>query len=194
VLTRGHSIENYFFSYEVLMAAYSLVAVQELETLDADLESFAKFFPDVLSSASALSIVAERHELLGKVRGGLSSQDVQFSSGVFELDVSSLLTRILPAHSEEQVGKLAAEVQELKETARARPTEVTRWLADGHLGFKLLWFAMECCVSSGSGAKNKSASVSHNSHNTLCASALARHKAKIDILTPLDAINLVLGQ
>lgn len=140
-VTRGHSIENYFFSKSSFKAYLKLSFPENLT--DEFLNMFDVRFPQMVALAFSWSITIRNLKAI-KRANGLSFNHVQWSGEHYILRpsiVEFLSGRgvEVPENFEQEIERLAKDY--LQNFAHEHPGV---WLCHGHLGEELLW----ACVAS----------------------------------------------
>lgn len=142
VYSRGHSIENYFFTVETFSGAFrSLVGVSSL--LDV-LQKFDAVFQSALAIGCALGLAARDHNCLGIIRDSVRLETIEVSDLVV-VDTSKLRA-VLASRLELKVDALIQNFQQWLQKVVAADRHVVRWMCDGHIGYIILWHTLIQCV------------------------------------------------
>lgn len=150
--SRGHSIENYCFSFE---SYKNPLKAQTLEDCFIEaIKIYENIFPDILRCACKLSYVAWRLGIINKLNQNYFREVITFQNSSFNLDFDKLLMLLNQRHvivDEEKYRSLSATAQTLIEST---DIETIRWFIHGHIGLEFLWTSyqvvlVECAARSG---------------------------------------------
>lgn len=148
VWSRGHSIENYLFDFQVLYEP--LRDFLGITYFTEVLVLFRDNFDSTLRIASALGLAAAKLGLLKRVRQTLYERDLimMTSSGVtFDAEQwYSILGQRKDAFVQEEVNTLVEYYKVYYRIANNSSSSVIRWVCDGHIGFNMLWILLQQCV------------------------------------------------
>jgi hypothetical protein len=147
VYSRGHSIENYFFSSEILKEPLRTFSVTE--HFDSALDLFDTVVLQALSIACAIGLSARDNGLLRPVRDSLRWDLFGVSDRILSFDharwARSLSDRI--RLDTQRVDSLMDSFSTWSPIARRSDPEVIRWMCDGHLGLSAIWAVYGACVA-----------------------------------------------
>ena len=147
VWSRGHSIENYLFDFDVVSGPLAdsspnqSVAVSALKILRHD-------FTGILSIACALGLTAHEQNMVSPVRGTVDWRNLELSQSKFHWDTekwSDSLNQYTSLDSNasktlvDRFGRHLISINDADE-------DDIRWLCDGHIGLKLIWNAFARAV------------------------------------------------
>lgn len=141
-MTRGHSIENYLFTFEWVDAylhreAPAVLTPAVRQTLQSNFERIVRY-------AAAVSVAAQATGTLGKSKGLLGTAEWRTSAGgVLELDlaavVAALVSRSVPNATAILFSQRASEVHT---DIEKKSVNLARWLSQGHVLVNVLWSAV----------------------------------------------------
>lgn len=142
VWSRGHSIENYLFEYQVIrqtlldFSTNDDVGRKALEVLQAQ-------FQEIMRIACALGMAAFRQKQLEVVRRTVNWKTMQLTDGKFQWDIGEWNTALAQGSGliESCRVSLVEGFQQWHEIAKMSDPNDVRWACDGHIGFKLIWAA-----------------------------------------------------
>jgi len=136
--TRGHSIENYLFTYDrILGCMHDLYA----EQLNFDLRTeLLTVFNSLVFESTIFSVAACRLKYLGRFEGIPTRNFWKKCDGQWQLNRDNILIDI---KSRGLTSNEGGEFLSLCDTLRPIVTQICineqRWIIHGHLGFSLLW-------------------------------------------------------
>ena len=142
VWSRGHSIENYLFDFEVVKqplldsSTNAIIAHKAIVVLQ-------QHFSEIISIGCALGLAAREEGQLAVVRRTISWKMVQFKDGRLQWDTGgweSALIRHSNLNHLTQV-RLIDGFRRWLEIASASLEDDVRWACDGHIGMDLIWAA-----------------------------------------------------
>lgn len=138
--TRGHSIENYFFSPQYFTRFLSIWVPQLFSWEDA--EELERQFPDLLSQTAALSVAAFQTNTIGKCKGLPTRQMWKIVGNALELDIEKFIEALqLRAVSEATLLKLRTIFDQFR-SMHSNYTDCLRWCTHGHIGSAFIWAAV----------------------------------------------------
>ena len=147
VWSRGHSIENYLFDFDVIREPLyvctqdSLVAQQALQLLGENL-------PEVLNIACALGIAGSQTQSLDMVRRSLDTPYLRFTNSKLHWNTEEW-RRDLPRHGRsdhQTIDQIVNQFHRWLNAAQRSNAADVRWCCDGHIGIKLIWLSYAQCV------------------------------------------------
>lgn len=147
VWSRGHSVENYFFSTEILREPLRTFSVTDF--FDSALDLFDAVVLQAIAIACAIGLSGWENESLSAVRGSLRWELFRFSEGAFSFDhvgwarVLANQIRMKP----KSVDSLTGSFLKWSAVTRESDPEVVRWLCDGHVGMSAMWAVYGACVA-----------------------------------------------
>lgn len=138
--TRGHSVENYFFS-SAFFIDYLLREHPAHATYDLRRQIEARF-KHAVELATDISLAARDAGLLGVVCSSLSEALIRVQVASFELDVDGLCAKLSVKGCETERIERFGTAFAMKR-AVAKPLDFNgQWVAHGHVGFATIW----CCI------------------------------------------------
>jgi len=148
VWSRGHSIENYLFDFDILRRP--LRSLSTTDRFREALDLFETVFQTTIRLACAASIAGYR---LGKLN--LVSKSVNWevltidpAQGQLALDYDAWKQKLVKRHSlpAEQTSALVEQVRSWSSVVGSSDWHIARWMCHGHIGLAFVWAAYGRCV------------------------------------------------
>ncbi len=142
IWSRGHSIENYMFDFEVAKQPLLDSSTNE-EIARTALDVLETQFSQVISIACALGLAGVEHNQLSVVRRTVDWKTLQLLDDKFCWDLGTW-GRALSDRSnltENDRNRLVDGFQKWFEITKESPPNDVRWACDGHIGWALIWAA-----------------------------------------------------
>lgn len=138
--SRGHSIENYLFDFEVVRDSFYYFT-EDLQVANRALQRLEESFIPMLRIGCALSLAASELSSLEKVRGTVSWQVIDSSHSPIRLDLSKWKSMLVQQRllTVEDAETIAERFEHWHLVASSSSYAEVRWACDGHMGFKLMW-------------------------------------------------------
>ena len=142
VWTRGHSIENYMFDFEVVKRPLMDFSIDDEIAVTA-LTTLKERFSDVIRIGCALGIVGLEQDQLGVVRRTVDWKTVRLVDGTFRWDIEQWKDALVErsALTASDRARLVDGFQRWYEIAGTSHPDDVRWACDGHIGLSLIWTA-----------------------------------------------------
>ena len=180
VWTRGHSIENYMFDFEVIKrplmdcSVNDDIAVIALRILQAQ-------FSDVIGIGCALGLVGLEQDQLAVVRRTVDWKTVGLVGGEFRWDIERWKEVLVERSDLTACGRarLVDGFQRWHEITKISHPDDVRWACDGHIGLNLIWTAYARAIYDIAGAARSKP----NATNQKAAILGVNHAAKFNHLT-----------
>lgn len=136
--THGHSIENYFFVYDIICETLLHLFPEKLPHGWKSI--IQKGFSELITFCAALSVALYKTRLLEASSGALK-RNIWISGNNIDLNVKQLLENLLARKiDKDKLDALEEEIikqlQYLKENVGP---QLAQWLVHGHLGFEGIW-------------------------------------------------------
>ena len=145
VWSRGHSIENYFFDYQIIYE--SLLGLSSVECFDKAIKDFEKCFEKTIRIACALGLTGDEMGKSEIIRRSIHSDlfNIQNSEIVLQLEQweDSLKKR---KFTEEEALMAVNSFQSWLEKLTDVSSETVKWLCDSHSGIEIIWAVYHRCV------------------------------------------------
>ena len=140
VWSRGHSIENYMFDYEVFREPLCDFSPNQ-RVADIALGILKDNFPEILNIACALGLAAREQCHLSTVRRTIHWSNLELTESTLRWDIGRWTSGLVQhSHLDTTTSKtLACEFERWLEIARASDPDNVRWACDGHIGMDLIW-------------------------------------------------------
>jgi hypothetical protein len=143
VWSRGHSVENYFFDFELLRRPFQDVCGEDyymaFEMFSANMENY-------LRTACLLSLTGLTYQNnIGRIEASITWQVISPDG---TLDMNSW-RRELSHHvrfTDEEIRHIVGSLPTLIDCINRTDIQTVRWLCHGHLAFKFLWYAFAKCI------------------------------------------------
>ena len=142
VWSRGHSIENYLFDFQVVRVPLH-DSSPSTEIAEAALQCLEQHFQEILSVACALGFAGIEMGALSDVRRTVHFDPIMPPDSPMFWDVGVWRKRLVQHSSlnDQQSNALAMKFEQWLEVVRASDPSDVRWACDGHTGFRLIWEA-----------------------------------------------------
>ncbi|MCE2458975.1 MAG: DUF4435 domain-containing protein, partial [Dehalococcoidia bacterium] len=147
VWSRGHSIENYLFEFDVVRRAL-LDCSTNGEVAGIALEVLEEQFPQVIRIACALGLTGKEYNELGVVRRTVHWSTMRLIDGKFSWDID-VWDKALNDHANLPDKTRASLVNGFRrwfDIAEVSPLDDVRWGCDGHIGLNLIWAAYTTAI------------------------------------------------
>ena len=140
VWSRGHSIENYMFDYEVLREPLCDFSPNQ-RVADIALVILKANLPEILNIACALGLAAREQCHLSTVRRTIHWSNLELTESRLRWDIVRWTSGLVQhSHLDARTSKtLACEFERWLEIARSSDPDSVRWACDGHIGMDLIW-------------------------------------------------------
>ena len=140
VWSRGHSIENYLFQFEVIKAPLQ-DSLADAEVAQNSVSVLQDQFPSVLNVGCALGQTAREYGMLQHVRAAIDERMVLVSDAGISIDVDRLRSELVArGHlNSERSLRFEERYSHWHDIAKESDPQCIRWACDGHIGFKLIW-------------------------------------------------------
>ncbi len=142
VWSRGHSIENYLFDFQVFRVPLRDSSVNG-EIAETALQSLEQNFQEILGVACALAFAGKEMDMLDEVRGTVHFDPIMPPNSLAFWDVEVWKKGIVQ-HSRlsvQQSDALAASFERWLDVVKASNPSDVKWACDGHTGIRLIWEA-----------------------------------------------------
>ena len=142
VWSRGHSIENYLFDFQVFRVPLRDSSVNG-EIAETALESLEQKFQEILGVACALALAGKEMDMLDDVRGTVHFNPILPPNSLVVWDVDVWKEGIVQHSrlSAQQSDALAARFEHWLDIVKASNPSDVKWACDGHTGIRLVWEA-----------------------------------------------------
>ena len=156
IWSRGHSIENYMFEYDVAGDALypftlsSVVANKALELLREN-------FTSILNMGCAIGLAARDVQCLERARGSIGPEQITLSDRRVGWEVQSWRDWLMGNSplDEATIIRLIERYQHWLEVVQKSDPVGVRWACDGHIGLKFIWSSYAILVYHASLANNE---------------------------------------
>ena len=142
VWSRGHSIENYLFDFQVFRVPLRDSSVNG-DIAETALESLEQNFQELLGVACALALAGKEMDLLNVVRGTVHFGPIMPPNSLAFWDVQ-VWKKAIVQHSclsARQSDALAVSFEHWLDVVKASNPSDVKWACDGHTGIRLIWEA-----------------------------------------------------
>jgi hypothetical protein len=149
IWSRGHSIENYYFDFELLRQPLRLFSVTDRFSEALDL--FESVFEKAIRLACIISLASYEVEMLDPARGSIGREIFRIKQEgdiTLELDLDTwqfILTeqiRLTTGMTDRLIERFLSWAEHIEKT----DFEVVRWICHGHIGIAVIWAVYSCCV------------------------------------------------
>lgn len=164
--SRGHSIENYLFSFPIMSHA-----VQNNSHCRACYDALARLEPkygDAIRLACAIGLAAAQHNRLEAMRDCIRWNELQLEPVVM-LDKTAWIRHISSKHPKVDAESLYSDICMWYDKLAACSEDTIQWLCDGHIGLAVSLAAYQRAVFDATDSDPKEASKSLSVHRTTCA-------------------------
>ena len=200
--SRGHSIENYFFEFDLMREP--MRRLSDGIHFGSALDMMKEKFQDAMNIACAISLAAKDLNLLSLEQSIVNWSCFNSSDSNLVVD-SELWIKHLSSRlklDNERINRLVERFEHWLRVSSNSDPEVVRWLCHGHIGDSVIWNVYEKLFHDGSGssmnndAQNQSSNIQGGSRSRLrfnqCASELAQRSANDKTVeSPLVCFNLL---
>lgn len=148
VWSRGHSLENYCFDFNILREQFEVCSSQISPFIvDIALNILKEIFSSVLHVAGAISLAARDSHYLGVIKNCLDWTNFYLKEGKLSLDTFKCKEILLKTDSTaERVEGFVQKYEFWYQQLATVEQETIRWICHGHIGFSLLWASYALCV------------------------------------------------
>lgn len=146
--TRGHSLENYLFEFDVLRAPFRNASVNASFDYQAALDLFEQNLSRILITSCSLSLAAHAIGLIEPIQNSLDARQITFSNDEITFDVDLWVTDLRKRQKLDQ-GRIDKAIEALgawHEVVRTADSATIRWLCHGHIAHSFLWAAYAACA------------------------------------------------
>ena len=148
VWSRGHSIENYLFDFDILgmpLTDYTSSSFNQV------LGAFKEVFESMMRTACAVSLAAKDIGRLKRVRPSIDEKILRVDDSHITINLDNWRENLSSRISSDEIEELFKRLNFwLGKTGSADYT-VVRWLCDGHIGFNFIWSVYDVCVQLSNG-------------------------------------------
>jgi len=135
--SRGHSIENYCFSFE------SYKNPLRAQTLDDSyieaIETYENIFSEILRCACILSYVAWRLGFINQLNQDYYHEILTYQNSLFNLDFDKLFYLLSERGVSVDEEKYQSTIAQAQDLLKRTDKETIRWFVHGHIGLEFLW-------------------------------------------------------
>ncbi len=197
VWSRGHSIENYFFDYQIIHE--SLLGLSSVECFDRAIKNFATCFEKTIQIACAFGLTGREMSKIEIIRSSIHSDLFNIRNSEIVLQVEKWENALRKRKfTEEEVLQTLNSFQSWLEKLANINFETVRWLCDGHSGIEIIWAIFHRCVFTNASENSKNEAdkiykVPEDARFQTLTSWVVR-KAKInESIYPCEVLNLLEG-
>lgn len=149
VWSRGHSIENYCFDFEVLRGPMQDNTGNRYYN-DA-LENFKDYLIPALQLAAAMGIVGNQNQILKGIRNLVDWKDLKLTGSSpckIGIEGPNFILRLRRLLSGKFISAeyILDEIKKYQAVLEAVDDEVVKWSCDGHIGHRMMWATYCMCV------------------------------------------------
>lgn len=195
VWSRGHSIENYFFDYQIIHE--SLLGLSSVDCFDRAIKIFEKHFEETIRIACALGLTGYQMHKIEVVRSSIHSNlfNVENSNIVLQVEKwrESLTTK---KFTEAEILIAINSFQSWLAKLTSVSFEAVRWLCDGHSGIAIIWAVYHRCVFTNTSENSQNEAdkiykVPEDARFQTLASWLVRKAKTKESVYPYEVLNLL---
>lgn len=145
VWSRGHSIENYYFDYEMLNRP--LFEDSDTDYFIGALDLFKKNLESIIRLACSAGLAGRETGSLSVVRSSVRWEMFRFEKNQISLDTGQWI-KILNGMklTQAKITSIIESYTNWFNKVQKSNYEVVRWMCDGHTGMKYIWAAYGGCV------------------------------------------------
>jgi len=202
IWTRGHSIENYYFDFEVLYDA--ITSFSSTRYRQETLVIFRENFGAIIEIASTLSLLGMEFNMLKDIRGSIDWEQFKLLDNKVVFDLASLEKKLIDRRHIKKNSPFKPRFLYWKTIVDNADVGTVRWVCHGHIGITVIWNSFEgfvFAISQKDGNENPRSEVGKaiggvNKKNrlTACATAVVNHlkDEKLDKSNyPFNVLNLL---
>ena len=145
VWSRGHSIENYLFDFDILR---NPLRVFSPPGFSQALQAFEEVFEAMMRMACAISLAAKDIGRLNRIRSSINSDIIMIDNSQVNVDFDRWRQDLLHRMQQEEIDELYGRLEFWHGKTQDADYNVIRWLCDGHIGFNFIWSVYSVCVRS----------------------------------------------
>lgn len=195
VWSRGHSIENYFFDYQIIHE--SLLGLSSVDCFDSAIKNFEDCFEETIRIACALGLTGYQMHKIEVVRSSIHSNlfNVENSKIVLQVETWQKSLKI-KKFTEEEILMAINSFQSWLEKLTNISFETVRWLCDGHSGIEIIWAVYHRCVFTNTSERSQNEAdkiykVPEDARFQTLASWLVRKAKTKESVYPYEVLNLL---
>jgi hypothetical protein len=136
--TRGHSVENYYFDFEILQIPISTLSTTIYHQLALDL--FRENFEQIIKTACAASLLGLEIGNYQIIRGNINWQTFDVDKNIIKLNLATfehtLRTRNVPTTL---IARIVSRYPFWEELVNRTDFDIVRWICHGHTGLSFIW-------------------------------------------------------
>jgi 5S rRNA maturation endonuclease (ribonuclease M5) len=146
IWSRGNSIENYYFEFNIL--SKSLRHFSTTEYFEDALDLIEQNLEQIINLACAVGLAGYQCNLLTPIRNSIGWQVLEFKASHIVIKIDSWLNILINKQKirKEDALKLIDAFQYWFNKVSETDFNIIRWLCDGHTGITFIWAAYACCV------------------------------------------------
>jgi hypothetical protein len=142
-LVAGHSIENYFFDFELLKRPFQYVCGEDFYMA---FEMFSENMNTYLRTACLLSLTGLNYQNnIRRIEASITWQVIAPDGTLDRISWRRELSR-QARFTDDEIEQIFRGLPILTDSINRADIETVRWLCHGHIGFKFLWFAFAKCI------------------------------------------------
>lgn len=143
VWSRGHSIENYFFTHQVVKE--SLLDLCYIDCFDKAIMRFMNCFEDIIRIACALGLTGHQMQKSEVIRSSIRSDLIHFEQAKLVFKTSDW-KELLVSRQQSEVENIVNCFENWLNRLESINLETLQWLCDGHSGLLFILDVYHRCV------------------------------------------------
>jgi hypothetical protein len=145
IWSKGHSIENYYFDFDILR--YPLRDFSVTPYFDKSLDLLENIFEKAIRLACAYSLTGYELEIIGIIRTAINWKIIDISSSDVALNTDNW-QRFLGQRSiaSSNITEILNRFEAWNNIVKTADFSVVRWLCHGHIGLAYIWAVYGRCI------------------------------------------------
>ncbi|CAN5640045.1 hypothetical protein BH09CHL1_BH09CHL1_21050 [soil metagenome] len=192
--SRGHSIENYWFSFDIFREALKAIAVTP--HFPEAIRLFESRFESSLKLACAASLAANELGMHDAIRRGIGWECLEVSNDGFDVDDALFKSQLIQRMSTTtaMASSISSTVRKWYHQAAKADVDAARWISHGHIGLSVLWACYAASVFHVSNSSEEARAVyalAEGPRSNACANAWSRSAAAGNAAAPWELITAI---
>lgn len=148
IWSRGHSVENYLFEYEILRDGLRKYGINSHYPIQDALNLFKVNFDEIISIACSMSLAARDLDLINVIESSIDCSVFVFNNDQLQFDLENwdnfLSTK--KRLDESRRSSLVKALTSYFKIVNGSDIQTLRWVCHGHIGMSVIWSGFEACI------------------------------------------------